>query len=119
MAMAGTGGQGLLTIGKILLEAGMSDYKHVVYFPFYTAAIRDVVGTTPEKEIEQELSWLRKWIHEKILEKPGIGHTELLRSIEASRAVKESVISHLLDERKIECDQKGRSRKHSARQGYN
>ena len=40
VGMAGYGGQGILTIGKFLAEAGMSRYKHVVFFPSYGGAMR-------------------------------------------------------------------------------
>ena len=31
--IAGTGGRGILMIGRLLAEAGMTRYKHVSYFP--------------------------------------------------------------------------------------
>ena len=38
--VAGLGGQGLLTIGWLLAEAAMSQYKHVLYFPIYGPQMR-------------------------------------------------------------------------------
>lgn len=38
--IAGTGGRGILMIGRLLTEAGMTSYKHVSYFPNYGAAMR-------------------------------------------------------------------------------
>lgn len=38
--IGGTGGRGILTIGKLLAEAGMSRYRHVTYFPNYGSAMR-------------------------------------------------------------------------------
>ncbi len=38
--MAGTGGKGVLTAGKLLLEAGASVYEHVLYFPSYSTEMR-------------------------------------------------------------------------------
>lgn len=38
--MSGTGGRGILMIGRLLAEAGMGRYKHVSYFPNYGAAMR-------------------------------------------------------------------------------
>lgn len=40
LTIAGLGGQGALTIGRLLAEAGMSTYKHVSYFPNYGASMR-------------------------------------------------------------------------------
>jgi 2-oxoglutarate ferredoxin oxidoreductase subunit gamma len=38
--VAGMGGQGLLTTGRLLAEAAMSQYKHVLYFPNYGPMMR-------------------------------------------------------------------------------
>jgi len=38
--VAGLGGQGLLTTGWLLAEAGMLQYKHVLYFPNYGPQMR-------------------------------------------------------------------------------
>ncbi|MFA4836658.1 MAG: 2-oxoacid:acceptor oxidoreductase family protein [Dehalococcoidia bacterium] len=38
--MAGTGGKGVLTAGKFLLEAGALVYEHVLYFPSYSTEMR-------------------------------------------------------------------------------
>jgi len=38
--VAGLGGQGLLTTGRLLAEAAMSQYKHVLYFPNYGPQMR-------------------------------------------------------------------------------
>lgn len=38
--IAGTGGRGILMIGKLLAEAGLTRYKYVSYFPNYGAAMR-------------------------------------------------------------------------------
>ncbi|MDY6907266.1 MAG: 2-oxoacid:acceptor oxidoreductase family protein [Chloroflexota bacterium] len=38
--VAGMGGQGLLTTGKLLAEAAMARYKHVLYFPNYGPMMR-------------------------------------------------------------------------------
>ena len=40
VGVAGYGGQGILTIGKLLAEAGMSKFKHVVFSPSYGGAQR-------------------------------------------------------------------------------
>jgi len=40
LIIAGRGGQGALTIGRLLADAGMSEYRHVTYFPNYGAAMR-------------------------------------------------------------------------------
>jgi 2-oxoglutarate ferredoxin oxidoreductase subunit gamma len=38
--MAGIGGRGILMMGRLLSEAGMTKYKHVSYFPNYGAEMR-------------------------------------------------------------------------------
>lgn len=38
--IGGAGGKGILTIGKILAEAGLVNYAHVSYFPNYGALMR-------------------------------------------------------------------------------
>lgn len=40
VTMSGLGGKGVLTLGKILAEAGMELYGNVSYFPNYSAAMR-------------------------------------------------------------------------------
>ena len=40
VTMSGLGGKGVLTLGKILAEAGMEIYDHVSYFPNYSPAMR-------------------------------------------------------------------------------
>ena len=38
--MSGLGGQGLLTMGKVLAQAGCSQYRHVTYHPNYGPSMR-------------------------------------------------------------------------------
>ncbi len=38
--MSGLGGQGLLTMGKVLTQAGCSQYRHVTYHPNYGPSMR-------------------------------------------------------------------------------
>lgn len=40
LGVGGVGGQGVLTLGKMLAEAGMAHYKHVLWFPNYGASMR-------------------------------------------------------------------------------
>jgi len=40
LVIAGSGGRGILMMGKLLAEAGASMYKHVTYFPSYSAEMR-------------------------------------------------------------------------------
>ena len=40
MILAGSGGQGLLTLGKVLAECGMLEGRQVTYFPSYGAEVR-------------------------------------------------------------------------------
>jgi 2-oxoglutarate ferredoxin oxidoreductase subunit gamma len=40
MVFAGFGGQGLLTVGKLLAAAAMKEGKHVTYFPSYGSEVR-------------------------------------------------------------------------------
>lgn len=53
--MSGTGGRGILMIGRLLAEAGMTQYRHVSYFPNYGAAMRggdsEVTVTLSDDEI--------------------------------------------------------------------
>ena len=53
--MSGTGGRGILMIGRLLAESGMTRYKHVSYFPNYGAAMRggdsEVTITLSDDEI--------------------------------------------------------------------
>lgn len=38
--MTGVGGKGVLTAGQLLAQAGMAQYRHVLWFPSYQAAMR-------------------------------------------------------------------------------
>lgn len=38
--MSGLGGKGVLTLGRILADAGMDIYEHLSYFPNYSPAMR-------------------------------------------------------------------------------
>ncbi len=40
VVMAGIGGRGVLLAGKLLAEAAMSSFSHVIWFPSYAAAMR-------------------------------------------------------------------------------
>ena len=40
VTMSGLGGKGVLTLGKILAEAGVELFQHVSYFPNYSPAMR-------------------------------------------------------------------------------
>jgi 2-oxoglutarate ferredoxin oxidoreductase subunit gamma len=40
VTMSGLGGKGVLTLGRILADAGMDLFKHVSYFPNYAPAMR-------------------------------------------------------------------------------
>jgi len=40
VTMSGLGGKGVLTLGRILAEAGMDIHNHVSYFPNYSPAMR-------------------------------------------------------------------------------
>ena len=57
--MSGTGGRGILMIGRLLAEAGMTRYKHVSYFPNYGAAMRggdsEVTVTLSDDEIGSQV----------------------------------------------------------------
>jgi len=78
------------------------------------AAIRDITGVTREKETEQELWWIGMGMRKKVLEKPGISHTELLRSVEGNHDLKESAIRQLLDQGELKSEQRGRRRNYFA-----
>ena len=40
ITMSGLGGKGVLTLGRMLAEAGLEIFKHVSYFPNYSPAMR-------------------------------------------------------------------------------
>jgi 2-oxoglutarate ferredoxin oxidoreductase subunit gamma len=40
LMIAGTGGRGVLLIGRLLAKAGMDQHKHVLFFPNYAPAMR-------------------------------------------------------------------------------
>jgi 2-oxoglutarate ferredoxin oxidoreductase subunit gamma len=40
LMIIGTGGRGVLLIGRLLLEAGINKYKHALFFPNYAPAMR-------------------------------------------------------------------------------
>jgi len=56
--MSGTGGRGILMIGRLLAEVGMDHYQHVSYFPNYGAAMRggssEVTVTLSDDEISSQ-----------------------------------------------------------------
>lgn len=58
VVMSGTGGRGILMIGRLLAEAGLTRYKHVSYFPNYGAAMRggdsEVTITISDDEISSQ-----------------------------------------------------------------
>ncbi len=58
VAMGGSGGQGILTIGKLLAEAGMSRYEHVVFFSSYGAAMRGGESTCVVTLSDEEIGAL-------------------------------------------------------------
>jgi len=58
VGMAGYGGQGILTIGKFLAEAGMSRYKYVVFYPSYGGAMRGGQSTCSVTMSEEEIGAL-------------------------------------------------------------
>jgi len=45
--IAGTGGQGILFLGKAIAQAGMIEGKHVTWFPSYGAEMRGAQQTVP------------------------------------------------------------------------
>ena len=57
--MAGVGGKGALTIAQVLAQAGMSEYKYVLWYPNYTTARRgapcDATIILSEEEITSPL----------------------------------------------------------------
>jgi 2-oxoglutarate ferredoxin oxidoreductase subunit gamma len=57
--IAGSGGRGILTIGRLLAEAGMSNYRYVTYFPNYGSAMRggdsEVTVILSDSEISSQI----------------------------------------------------------------
>jgi len=39
---SGIGGGGVLTVGEFVAEAANAEYEHVVWFPNYSAAVREL-----------------------------------------------------------------------------
>lgn len=66
-----------------------------------------------KKEIE-ELERVRMETRRSVLEKPGISHTELLRSVEGDRDDKKLVVRQLLDHGEMICKKRGRRRNYFA-----
>jgi 2-oxoglutarate ferredoxin oxidoreductase subunit gamma len=79
LAIGGAGGQGVLTAGKMLAEAGMAEYEHVLWFPNYGASMRggesECVVILSDEEISSPIlhhpddSILMDALFEEILEK--------------------------------------------------
>lgn len=57
--LGGLGGQGVLTAGLLLAQAGMNSFKHVTWFPSYSAAMRggevDCTVILSQKEINSPI----------------------------------------------------------------
>ena len=51
-------------------------------------------------------------IRQNIIEKPGVAHTELIRTVSGTRSQKEIALGELLDQGEIRREQKGRVRRY-------
>ncbi len=54
--IAGSGGQGILTLGKLLACAGMNQGLHVTYYPSYGAEVRGGTASCTIKVSDQEIA---------------------------------------------------------------
>ncbi len=63
--LGGLGGQGVLTAGLLLAQAGMNSFKHVTWFPSYSAAMRG-------GEVDCTVVLSHKGINSPIISRPEI-----------------------------------------------
>ncbi len=73
-------------------------------------AVRDVTGLTADKMAQQERSWIKTHMRLRILEKPGISHTELVFGVSGSQ--REQALGELVDGGDLTCVQRGRVRRY-------
>ncbi len=64
------------------------------------------------EDTEQPVSLATTQIRQNILEKPGVAHTELMRTVSGTRDQKEIALRELLDQGEIIREQKGRARRY-------
>ena len=64
------------------------------------------------EDTEQPVSLATTQIRQNIIEKPGVAHTELMRTVSGTRGQKEIALRELLDQGEIRREQKGRARRY-------
>ncbi len=64
------------------------------------------------EDTEQPVSLATTQIRQNIIEKPGVAHTELMRTVSGTRSQKEIALGELLDQGEIRREQKGRARRY-------
>ena len=65
-----------------------------------------------DEDTEQPVSLAITQIRQNIIEKPGVAHTELMRTVSGPRDRKEIALRELLDQGEIRREQKGRARRY-------
>ena len=76
------------------------------------STIREMSGLTREKELEGALLRAKSRIIQPVLAKPGISHTELLRSVEGTTHENDEALGCLIDDGDIRCERQGRVRRY-------
>ena len=66
----------------------------------------------PREELEGALLRAKSRIIQPVLAKPGISHTELLRSVEGTTHEKDEALGCLIDDGDIRCERQGRVRRY-------
>ncbi len=64
------------------------------------------------EDTEQPVSLATTQIRQNIIEKPGVAHTELMRTVSGTRSQKEIALRELLDQGEIRRERKGRARRY-------
>ena len=103
-----------------IISARVSDFRQVIQRATATGPVGEpsddgtetsgVLGLTDE--VERTVSLAITQIRQKIIDNPGISHTELLRSVAGPRDQKETALRELLDQGEIRSEQKGRARRY-------
>jgi hypothetical protein len=109
---AGMVSGGSTTVHKVLMEiAGHSEGFEVASLVDSSVRARRILRAIQDVTV---IRHMRMQIRETALEKPGISHTALLRSVEVSRDLKETAIRRLVEQGDLRCEQTGRVRRYFA-----
>lgn len=83
----------------------------VAFGVFFSWALRST-----GRDVERELEQLRLTMYQNVVEKPGISHTALLRSVEPSVWAAD-VLRQLLHKKQVKLERRGRVRRYFAQSG--